>query len=228
MQNNNEKELSSNILIGLDKKKKDIFSNWNYFNYWKKYLYSTLKLLFSLLNQNVIIFFSLFLSSLKQLLENSLSNLSSFSLQTTTGMQHHSPPHHPTCISPPFRERPALTSPSISRRVLPTASSWKIWATLTSSAWSSSVRSFWDAPRVQKSHFFVFVFLSFFILKSNLYPTKCGGLTVFGVPHLTHTRSISQRFYATAHTRTPGTAICLADYSTCFVWLRVRAIIYLR
>lgn len=60
--------------------------------------------------------------------------------QITTGTLHHSPPPRLTCTSPPFRVRPAPTSPSISRPAHPTASSWKTWATLTSFAWNSNVR----------------------------------------------------------------------------------------
>lgn len=66
----------------------------------------------------------------------------SFFPQITTGMQHRSRLHHPTCTLPPFMVRPALTSPSISRQARPMASFWKTWATLTSFAWSSNVRLF--------------------------------------------------------------------------------------
>lgn len=57
-------------------------------------------------------------------------------LQITTGTLRHSPPHHPTCTLPPFRVRPALTSPFTSRQVPPMESFWKTWATPTSSVWS--------------------------------------------------------------------------------------------
>lgn len=63
-----------------------------------------------------------------------------FFSQITTGTLHRLPPHHPTCILLHSRVRPALTFPSISRPVHPTASFWKTWATLTSFAWSSNVR----------------------------------------------------------------------------------------
>ena len=60
--------------------------------------------------------------------------------QVTTGTPCPSPRPRPTCTSPPSRVRPAPTSPCTSRPVHLMASSWKTWATPTSSAWSSNVR----------------------------------------------------------------------------------------